>query len=81
MEILAIPASSAPCESTFSDAKSLGSDERASMGADTLNGSLMLRDYLRWLHPSQKRAREESDGVGEMSSDSDLDESESDYES
>lgn len=62
------------------DVKNLGSDKRASMGAETLNDSLMLRDYLRRLHPSQKWARE-FDGVGGiLSSDSHSEESESDDE-
>ena len=46
-EILAIPASGAPSESSFSDAGHLRSSKKANMSATAMNNSLVLRDFLR----------------------------------
>ncbi|XP_052126611.1 uncharacterized protein LOC127750094 [Frankliniella occidentalis] len=47
MDLLAIPGSSAPCETIWSDAGRIDTDERSSMKMETLENNLVLRHYLR----------------------------------
>ncbi|KAK3916388.1 hypothetical protein KUF71_006182, partial [Frankliniella fusca] len=79
-EVLAIPASSAPSETVFSDANNLCSPQRSTMAPQTLNHFLLLRDYLRKENPDKPKTQSGEESEEDSDLDSDFDSEESDFD-